>query len=427
MARLTVTNFSCIDSAALEIHRLTVVIGPQASGKSVLSKLIFFFNDITSRQFIWIEDEKPYTNFISALADDFKKWFPPSAWGSQKFKIQYEMGPLRIDISRRGTKQRPTDEILISVSDLFSELYENGLRHYRRAKARSSTLESDDAFVDHEYESMWRIRSMLEGVLESAVGEDYTRTQTFVPAGRSFFTSIGKAIAAFDQSGMLDPVTVRFGRLFAAHRERNQARLQSRRITPEERNRQADAVRTLFGGRIRIERDNEYVETTDGRKIPFHILSSGQQELLPLWMVIGIAPRKSAERRIIYIEEPEAHLFPTAQSLVVEYLASLLSDNAPGRRMLITTHSPYVLSKINNLVLAGGLAAKHKEAASAVEEIVPRVSWLRPRHVKAYAIVDGKLTSIIDDDGLIDAEYLDGVSSDISREFSRLLELEVSL
>lgn len=425
MPRLIVSDFSCIDAAEMTLSRLTVVIGPQASGKSVLSKLIFFFNDLTSRQFLWLEDEKPYSAFISAVTDDFKKWFPPSAWGGQKFKIRYEIGPFFIEINRRGSKQRLLDDVIISSSEYFSDLYDNALRQYRKAKDRATDLTQDDSFVDREYESLWRIRGMIESSMSVAVGEDYVRTQTFVPAGRSFFTSIGKAIAAFDQSGMLDPVTVRFGRLFAANRERSSNRVMNRNITADERTRQNEAMKSLFGGRIRIERDNEYVETPDGRRVPFHILSSGQQELLPLWMVIGVSPRKSAEHRIIYIEEPEAHLFPTAQSLVVEYLASLLSDNAPGRKMLITTHSPYVLAKINNLVRAGDLASKKRDLAGDIESIIPRVSWLRHRDITAYAIIDGRLQVITDQDGLIDADYLDDVSGVISMEFSKLLELEV--
>lgn len=33
MRQLTVSSFSCIDHAALEIGQLTILVGPQASGK----------------------------------------------------------------------------------------------------------------------------------------------------------------------------------------------------------------------------------------------------------------------------------------------------------------------------------------------------------------------------------------------------------
>lgn len=424
MRKLVVEKFSCIEKAEIDLSRLTVLIGPQASGKSVLSKLIFFFNDIMSSQYLWLEDGKPYSSFIAFLGDEFKTWFPPAAWGGYKFSIKYTSGPITFSIARKGLKSKLTDDVTITITESFQELYEHGLRVSRSERFRVAEGADPEVAVEREYETFWRIRDSLESALARMVGDDYVISQTFVPAGRSFFTSIGKTIVAFDQSGLLDPVTVKFGRLFTAYRDRWRSRTPSaRHMTADERDRHRSAMKLFFGGEIRRERDKDFVETPDGRRIPFHILSSGQQELLPLWMVMSFMARKSSERRIVYIEEPEAHLFPTAQSRVVEYLTSLLSDSAPGRSMVITTHSPYVLSKLNNLLMAGTLGSSSKEKSLLVEAIVPKVAWIRPIHVRAYAISNGVVVSILDEDGLIDANYLDAVSDDIGLEFAKLLEL----
>lgn len=53
-------------------------------------------------------------------------------------------------------------------------------------------------------------------------------------------------------------------------------------------------------------------------------------------------------------------------------------------------------------------------------------SWVLPKQVNAYAIIDGQLKNIIDKYGLIAADYLDDVSGDISKEFSKLLAIEFS-
>ena len=42
MRKLTVKNFSVIKDATLEFGKITVLIGPQASGKSLLCKLTYF-------------------------------------------------------------------------------------------------------------------------------------------------------------------------------------------------------------------------------------------------------------------------------------------------------------------------------------------------------------------------------------------------
>ena len=43
----------------------------------------------------------------------------------------------------------------------------------------------------------------------------------------------------------------------------------------------------LFSGTIKVDKNEEYIESKDGRKIPFAIMSSGQQELLPLWLALN--------------------------------------------------------------------------------------------------------------------------------------------
>jgi predicted ATP-binding protein involved in virulence len=206
------------------------------------------------------------------------------------------------------------------------------------------------------------------------LGKDYVDIQTFVPAGRSFFTSIGKAVAAFEQGGLLDPVTVTFCRIFARMRERWVSRYRALyNVTRHNRfyvSKRNSLMQQFFGGEIRIDRDRENIESLDGRKISFSLLSSGQQELLPLWMALDFVVRSDESRQLIYIEEPEAHLFPSAQDTLVEYLASVSTANR-RLRLVITTHSPYVLAKINNLLKAGRLAQRaSKEKRDKINNVI---------------------------------------------------------
>lgn len=184
----------------------------------------------------------------------------------------------------------------------------------------------------------------------------------------------------------------------------------------------------LLGGRVVVERDKEFVETVDGRRVPFAALSSGQQELIPLLMILdsmgGITTRPPLASRMLYIEEPEAHLFPSAQSRLVEFLAGYSRRPVP-LNLLVTTHSPYVLAKINNLLRAGALGKKlGEDSHAAIAKIIPQRSWLAPGSTVAYAVVDRKLRSIMDADGFVDAEYLDSVSGNLAEEFNALLQLE---
>jgi hypothetical protein len=87
----------------------------------------------------------------------------------------------------------------------------------------------------------------------------------------------------------------------------------------------------------------------------------------------------------------------------------------------MTTHSPYILSAFNNLILAGQLGQdKRLKKKLKIDE----KCWIEPGTFKAYSIHDGKLESILSDTGLINGEYLDSVSETIGNEFDEMLRLE---
>lgn len=85
--------------------------------------------------------------------------------------------------------------------------------------------------------------------------------------------------------------------------------------------------------------------------------SSGQQEILWILMLafITILEKKSS---FVVIEEPEAHLFPEAQKDVI-YLISLMV-NATGSRVILTTHSPYILTSLNILLYSEKIESHRK-------------------------------------------------------------------
>lgn len=420
MARLTVENFSCIETADLNLGGMTVIIGPQASGKSVLSKLAYFFYSLLTDQYLIIEEKKKLDDFRDYIREKFHAWFPLTAWGAKKFCISFLAGAYEIRLTRTGYRGKVGDGFRITFSHFAEE-------HFQAMVAAYAVASKADA--EDDWEAIYKISQSSRTRLSRELQGEYIDNQFFIPAGRSFFTSIGKAVVAFEQTGMLDPVTAIFGRRYAAYRERNfylsRPAKGGRSIIKHSEE--------ILGGKIKLERSKEYIEAKDGRKIPFSALSSGQQELLPLMLALNVYASQRVPgppdrgRRLIYIEEPEAHLFPSAQSSLTLALAELLVSGGGLLNMVITTHSPYVLSKLNNLLKAGQLSKIHGDkSALAVNKIIPKEYWISQHDFHAYAIVGGKLTSIKDDFGMIDACYLDDISSEISREFSELLDLEVA-
>lgn len=420
--RIKVENFSCIKKADLTFGRLTVLIGPQASGKSVMSKLAYFFLDLISEQYERLLEQKSFEAFADDIKGLFSDWFPITAWGNQKFKIEFELGEYKLRLTRTSYDESIRNNLRLWTSPLVKEHYKRTSELTRSLRQKASRRTSQPHFIDVELG--YEVREAATKLLQEEIGEDFISYQTFIPAGRSFFTTLGRAFLAFDQGRTLDPITIQFGRLYSSFQEELRY-VSMRRGTSQVE----EQLGTILGGTLIWDGDRPALKSIDGRVIPFSALSSGQQELLPLVLAISsvgrVTSRSRSRSHLVYIEEPEAHLFPSAQSALVQRLAALINGPSSLRRLAITTHSPYVLSKINNLIKAGALATTLRaDKLPTLNRLIPEICRISPGDARAYAIMDGVLHDIIDDDGLIAADYLDSISGEIGQEFSTLLDLE---
>lgn len=170
---------------------------------------------------------------------------------------------------------KPADEVAVSFSDWFSKLYKTSRGQYKIAREAVQNSQREPQY-QHAIETDFRVRDQITSGLQQALGDEFFASQTFIPAGRAFFTSLGRLVAGFEGGGNLDPRTLRFARLFANLRERStMAMLRSRAQLPEEiQLRRKNFLDRVFGGEIKFQNEIEFVETKDGRKIPFTSLSS---------------------------------------------------------------------------------------------------------------------------------------------------------
>lgn len=424
--RITVENFSCIKRADVELAGLNILIGPQASGKSVISKLIFFCLDVHSQIAEGIVQERTFDAFTEDIKHKFGELFPLSAWGNGKFKIVFKVDAFEVKIARSSYNDEVKNSIRLSLSLAVKDIYRAGLEVVKSSKSKATTT-PHRRFQD--FELTWKLRQQIATMVHRQFPRSSPNNLTFIPAGRSFFTNLGKAFLAFDQGRLLDPITVRFGRLYSS--------LISENVyfdVPKSREMIEDLA-MILGGDINRQGERVTIRCADGRDIPLSALSSGQQELLPLFLAfdflhnfsgyVSSGQQKEKMPDITFIEEPEAHLFPSAQSRLLQALVGFVNVPQFKRQLILTTHSPYVLSKINNLIKAGDLERRlGKSYLPVLNSVIPKRARLTAGTVRAYAIVDGVTKSILDEDGLINADYLDDISNEIGSEFSRLLEIE---
>ena len=125
----------------------------------------------------------------------------------------------------------------------------------------------------------------------------------------------------------------------------------------------------------------------------------------------------------LFVEEPEAHIFPSTQKSFVYSLVEMLNGNVQ-HTCFLATHSPYILTAFNNIILAGETMAMSKEKADKVSVIMPKRQTLCYDEVAAFEMSNGRNHSIMDEDfRLISADAIDAASQEISNDFDHLLNI----
>lgn len=136
-------------------------------------------------------------------------------------------------------------------------------------------------------------------------------------------------------------------------------------------------------------------------------------------LLSNLAAQFNIKRILNIVEEPEQNLFPTSQQ---KMLYSLLEFNntTKDNKLLITTHSPYMLAALNNSILAEEVFEKTGKEIDLYKKD-HRISF---EDVAAYKCEDGNVFSIIDEETrLINADAIDSCSTEINSDFDELLDL----
>lgn len=406
---LTVKNFSVIKKAKLEFGKITVLIGPQSSGKSLLCKLAFFFSQVVPEiDYATLPFHGSFDLFQINLLSEFIERFPKDTWSGQAFDITYSSTQFDVSVELRSKD----DQLKFRFNDGFSERYEKAIQ------ISSSPTGSVNAI-----DPRWIEERILDGPLRQ-------ERSVYIPTGRAFFSTPNKGFASFAGKN-LDWITQRFStEMEFEYRTLVESSAPSSDLLPQF----LDVAAYILSGKVIREGGVLLFQSnSDGRKLPFQLLSSGTLELLPL--LNPLANRVSAISTnpslagansnpiagTFFVEEPESSVFPKTQYDLMRLFAWLSSEPRLNFPFAITTHSPYILSSFNNLIYAGQLGQdKRLKKKIKIEERF----WVQPETFRAYSIHDGKSESILSDSGLINGEYLDSVSDSIGNEFDELLRLD---
>lgn len=122
--------------------------------------------------------------------------------------------------------------------------------------------------------------------------------------------------------------------------------------------------RKILKGSYKIENGKEIIEVSDDVRVSLGNTSSGQQESIRIIqdLIFLLCTEMDSIR---FIEEPEAHIYPEAQKLLIELM--VLVANHTRTPMIVTTHSPYVLSTFNNMLYYSKVLKAHPSSREEME------------------------------------------------------------
>ncbi len=435
MHKLIVHKLGPIEHCEIDCKSFMTFTGYQASGKSTLAKAIYFFRTIKDDVMKAVQIGIP--SFVFNFS---KKRTNPTTIADTyifHFKVLVQLKFLEIfDIN--SSVEYP----------LYAE-YQYTPELSLRVSVNMGRTESDDFSIGMDIPPV--LYALFEKIPQTEYINDATKEElqqslcrlfdiyeetSYIPAGRSMLTVLSQQLSYFYGSMkdvqkksldyciqqyienilLLKPI---FHDGLAGVRKQWKIDLQTQYEIPSttEINLALSLIGKILRGSYRYVNGEERIELDNGQHVKLNYASSGQQEAVWICNLLFYHLVRGTPSTII-IEEPESHLFPSSQKYMTE-LISLLHN--AGHSVIVTTHSPYVLGTMNNLLYAAQSDETIREKAST---IIPERLWLDREHFCAWFLQDGQVDDCIDAEmGLIENERIDEISHDINQDFDDLLNL----
>lgn len=470
MPSIAVKDFGPIAHADIDLKPLTVLIGPNNTGKSYLASALYSLfqtcarirghrheklrSRLSSGQLL---SESPVERLRSAgidsdhvrseiqkfvmgenavgrlppavrnwLQDESKQWAAVLAEGTE-YQLQRCFGSRLGQLGRR-THQPEHRDLEIDLHDESS-----GLSWTMRCNGdklstvrwnpdtsngnRSPTVQSDVSIVDANDAAEQLIELYLALLLR-----DYSAPSHYLPAGRSDIIRryktlaslvIGQASSAWIGSNDVE-------RLPGVIADLMQALLVLDHTSPS-----SGAIENVVelleskvvAGSVELKKGLVYPDiwyrSATGEFL-MHQVSSTVSEIAPVILYLKYLIRPG---HMFIFEEPESHLDPANQRLVAKAIAMLVNA---GVHVLVTTHSDIFLQQINNLVQASGL-----ESRKRLRMGYKATEVLKPSDLSAYVFHPGdggtRVAALpIDSDYGISTESFDNVHSALYDEVIRM-------
>jgi len=398
---LFIKNFYSIDEFKWEIKDFNILTGGMGSGKSICVKLLWFLEHILHTLIFYpsiTKDDLGNSVFFARIAEEFKKIFHSgnSDFKTTEIRYTYSCNGGTFDLQALWNMDK---QILAWSSKYLDE-----------------HLELWQDFFGSKKTSL-DIGIIVSNRIYKSISKEFRYT---FPVGTMFIPATRAIAAITDNTDFLDPFIVSFiktcKRLVRSEEE----------LTDNEINKLLHIKNIQYDKKIGL-----IITLPNENEVSPQYLSSGQQELLYLLLFFSYMKRNPpynfSTRTSIFIEEPEAHLFPQGQKEIIEYIVDTfrqfnneknMKNGNRSTRFFITTHSPYVLNVVSTMMNRGKLKMKIEEFDKKKEDTVFSPYYFNKGEVSANSIdEDKKVRPMVSaDEDYIIAEKINNISQIIFNE-----------
>ncbi|MFN0214893.1 MAG: AAA family ATPase [Saprospiraceae bacterium] len=437
MQKIVIKNFGPIQFAEIEIRPFTVLLGEQATGKSTVAELVQFFNSLAGRDWllkflskgekVLLDSKEVESIMLDAIKEKYQLYYGNN-FTSEGMVLKYFFNTTQ---DKYLELKKKDGELSVSFSHSF------GISEFC---LQVSLIFKEKDHFNTQYK---RLRTLLNDFASSNWSEDFLNP-TFFIAGRSITTSYPETFKSF----FLEHY--REASFKSSHFVLTSLFIQHSSLLIDVINQNGGSFATLFS------KENIFLKDDFLRRVEFILkgkyyssgtaesieivgklkavllsqASSGQQESIRILQHLALLYASNI-KSFLMIEEPEAHLFPSAQNALTELM--VMTHNRTGSHFFLTTHSPYFLSSFNNLLYAAKAAGDNlPEGETPNPEHIKQVEALGfPKHLRlqakdfaAYQLKNGIAESIFNPDyAVTDIDGLDAVSFEIASKFEALVEI----
>lgn len=478
--KLTVKNFGPIKSAEVDIKPMTVFIGPSNTGKSYMAILLYTIAKVLKEPFartigrtviretfesligkydktpktIYNKEsliettEKLRTKFASAIKNSWEgevlRCFGEE-WKNLKnnntsdkifITISTDDNKLILNLlEEENDKFPPMDDILKSIKEKMSSQLDSKNNYHH--------LDNIYDLIDATMHEIYALFSFLPNQSQADnsrlkyMRESITNTH-YLPAVRggimqSHRILVSSIINKASTIGLTGTEIVPFTGVLADFLNKllNISNIDSKRHYRQRKNKgildlSARIEQDIMHGEIKVKKlatgypDFRYNFANQNEKkqdISLIYASSSVSELAPI--VLFIRHYLSADD-IFIVEEPEAHLHPTAQRIIAGLLVELVKAKV---NVIVTTHSDIILEQISNFIHADKVPEteilKEKSEGRTLSKEEAGIYWFK--ETKNGEGTNVKKNIFDEDVGVLTEDHLD-VSADLYNETVDILE-----